>query len=50
VPKADRDAFEAKMDATGAKWQMRVFSGILHAYADDITIPGVAAGHEPSTR
>lgn len=38
------------MEAASAKWQMLVFSGVLHAYTDDITIPGVAAWHEPSTR
>src|SRR5215472_2911097 len=43
VPKADRDAFEAEMDAAGAKWQMLLFSGILHAYTDDDSnMPGVA--------
>jgi dienelactone hydrolase len=51
VPKADRDAFEAEMDAAGAKWQMLVFSGILHAYTDEgIAVPGVAAWDEPATR
>jgi dienelactone hydrolase len=51
VPKADRDAFEAEMDAAGAKWQMLVFSGILHAYTDEGTdIPGVANWDEPATR
>jgi dienelactone hydrolase len=37
APKADRDAFEAEMNAAGAKWQMVVFSG-------------VAAWDEPATR
>jgi len=51
VPKADRDAFEAEMDAAGAKWEMLVFSGVLHAYTDEgLLVPGVAAWHEPSTR
>ena len=41
VPKADRDAFEAEMEAAGAKWQMLVFSGVLHAYTDEgIQHPG----------
>jgi dienelactone hydrolase len=51
APKADRDAFEAEMNAAGAKWQMVVFSGVLHAYTDrgaDVT--GVAAWHEPAAR
>jgi dienelactone hydrolase len=51
VPKADRDAFEAEMDAAGAKWEMLVFSGVLHAYTDEgVVVPGIAAWHEPSTR
>ena len=51
APKADRDAFEAEMDAAGAKWTMLVFSGILHAFTDEgVEIPGVAAWHEPTTR
>jgi dienelactone hydrolase len=51
TPKADRDAFEAEMDAAGAKWQMLVFSGILHAYTDeDSNMAGVAIYDEPATR
>jgi dienelactone hydrolase len=51
TPKADRDAFEAEMDAAGAKWQMLVFSGILHAYTDeDSSMAGVAIYDEPATR
>ena len=51
VPKADRDAFEAEMDAAGAKWQMMVFSGILHAYTDQgVDVPGVAKWDEATTR
>jgi len=51
VPKADRDAFEAEMDAAGAKWQMLVFSGILHAYTDQgMDVPGIAKWDEPTTR
>jgi dienelactone hydrolase len=51
VPKADRDAFEAEMDAAGAKWQMLVFSGILHAYTDQgMDVPGIAKWDEPATR
>jgi dienelactone hydrolase len=43
VPKADRDAFEAEMDAAGVKWQMLLFSGILHAYTDEESdVAGVA--------
>jgi len=51
APKADRDAFEREMDAAGAKWQMLVFSGVLHAYTDRGTNnPPVAAWNEPATR
>jgi dienelactone hydrolase len=51
APKADRDAFEAEMNAAGAKWQMVVFSGVLHAYTDQgADMDGVAAWHEPATR
>jgi dienelactone hydrolase len=51
VPKADRDAFEAEMDAAGAKWQMLLFSGILHAYTDDDSnMAGVAIYDANATR
>jgi dienelactone hydrolase len=51
TPKADRDAFEAEMDAAGAKWQMLLFSGILHAYTDeDSNVAGVAIYDENATR
>jgi dienelactone hydrolase len=51
TPKADRDAFEAEMNAAGAKWQMLVFSGVLHAYTDQgADLPGVASWDEAATR
>ncbi len=51
VPKADRDGFEQEMEAATAKWQMVVFSGLLHAYTDeDSAMPGIAAWNEPATR
>ena len=51
APKADRDAFESEMDAAGAKWQMLVFSGVLHAYTDQGSdVPGVAGWNELATR
>jgi dienelactone hydrolase len=51
APKADRDAFESEMDAAGAKWEMLIFSGILHAYTDQGSdVPGVAAWDEPAAR
>lgn len=36
VPKAARDAFEAEMDQAGAQWEMLLFSGVYHAYTDDV--------------
>jgi dienelactone hydrolase len=51
VPKADRDAFEAEMDAARAKWQMLLFSGVLHAYTDtDSNMAGVAVYDENAAR
>jgi dienelactone hydrolase len=51
TPKADRDAFEAEMNAVGAKWQMAVFSGVLHAYTDQgADVPGIAGWDEGATR
>ena len=51
APKVARDAFEAEMDAAGAKWQMVLFSGVLHAFTDQgADVPGVAAWDEPAAR
>ena len=51
APKTDRDGFEREMDLAGAKWQMLVFSGVLHAYTDQgADNPPVAAWNEPATR
>jgi dienelactone hydrolase len=51
TPKADRDAFEAEMGAAGAKWQMVLFSGVLHAYTDQgADVPGIAGWDEPASR
>ena len=51
APKTDRDGFEREMDLAGAKWQMLVFSGALHAYTDrGADNPPVAAWNEPATR
>jgi dienelactone hydrolase len=51
APKADRDAFENEMDAAGAKWQMLVFSGTLHAYTDQgMDVAGVAGWDEHACR
>jgi len=51
VPKADRDAFENEMNTAGAKWQMLVFSDVLHAYTDQgADVPTIAAYDEPAAR
>jgi dienelactone hydrolase len=51
VPKADRDAFEAEMEAAGAQWQMLLLSGVYHAYTDQgFELPGVAGWNEPAAR
>lgn len=50
VPAAHRAEFEQEMDAAGATWQMQLFSGVLHAYTDQHTVPGVAAYDEVATR
>ncbi len=51
VPKADRDGFEAEMNAAEANWQMVVFSRVLHAYTDQgADAPGIAAWDEAATR
>ena len=43
VPKKDRDAFEAEMEAAGAKWQMLVFGGLLHSFCEEESdVPGIA--------
>ncbi|MGN6572444.1 MAG: dienelactone hydrolase family protein [Pseudolabrys sp.] len=43
VPKKDRDAFETEMEASGAKWQMLVFGGLLHSFSEpESDVPGIA--------
>jgi len=43
VPKKDRDSFEAEMEASGAKWQMLVFGGLLHSFCEiESDVPGIA--------
>ncbi|HEY4140003.1 MAG TPA: dienelactone hydrolase family protein, partial [Pseudolabrys sp.] len=43
VPKADRDTFEAEMEASGVKWQMTVFGHLLHSFTEEESnIPGIA--------
>jgi dienelactone hydrolase len=51
VPKSDRDAFENEMNTAGAKWQMVVFSDVLHAYTDEgADVPTIAKYDEPAAR
>jgi hypothetical protein len=39
------------MNAAGAKWQMLVFSDVLHAYTDKgANVPTIAAYDEPASR
>lgn len=43
VPKKDRASFEAEMETSGAKWQMLVFGGLLHSFAEiESDVPGIA--------
>jgi dienelactone hydrolase len=43
APKAQRDTFEAEMDAAGAKWQLLAFGGLVHSFCEeDADIPGIA--------
>lgn len=43
VPKKDRDTFEAEMEASGAKWQMLIFGGLLHSFSEiESDVPGIA--------
>ena len=42
VPKKDRDTFELEMEASGAKWQMTVFGGLLHSFCEsESNVPGI---------
>ena len=49
--KSQRDAFEAEMDAAGAKWQMLVFGGLLHSFSEaEALVPGIAEYNAPAAR
>lgn len=44
VPKQDRDAVEAELEASGAKWQMLVFGGLLHSFCEpESNVPGIGS-------
>jgi dienelactone hydrolase len=50
-PKAHRDAFEAEMDAAGARWYSLTFGNVVHAYSDPgLDMPPIAKYDEPATR
>jgi dienelactone hydrolase len=49
--KAQRDEFEAEMDAVRAKWQMLVFGGLVHSFCEtEADVPGIAEYNEPAAR
>ena len=50
-PKAQRDAFEAEMDAAKAKWQMLTFGGLVHSFCEsEANVPGIAEYDAPAAR
>ena len=51
APKAERDAFEAEMEAAGACWQMLTFGGLVHSFAEaDADVKGVAEYNPAAAR
>lgn len=51
APKEQRDVFEAEMQGAGARWQLMVFGGVLHAFTDpDADVPGIARYEAAATR
>ncbi len=51
VPKGQRDAFEAEMEAAKANWQMLTFGHLLHSFCEpESNVPGVAQYSEPAAR
>jgi dienelactone hydrolase len=52
APKAERDAFEAEMEAAGARWALVTWgSGVVHAFTDvGVNVPGIAVYDEAVTR
>ena len=51
VSKKDRDVFEAEMEASGAKWQMLIFGGLVHSFSEaEANVPGIAEYNEPAAR
>jgi len=51
APKSRRDAFEAEMQYSGAKWQMLVFGGLYHSFTDiGVNVPPEAQYNESAAR
>jgi dienelactone hydrolase len=51
APKAERDAFEAEMEAAGVRWALVTWGGVVHAFTDvGVNVPGVAVYDEAVTR
>jgi dienelactone hydrolase len=51
APKAQRDAFEAEMEAAKAKWQMHTFGHVVHSFCEpEANVPGLAEYDEAAAR
>jgi len=52
IPLADRNAFEAEMEAAGAGWQQTVFSGAGHSFTNTnaLDVPGFGYNHWADTQ
>jgi dienelactone hydrolase len=51
APKAERDAFEAEMEAAGVRWALMTWGGVVHAFTDvGVNVPGVAVYDEAVSR
>ncbi len=50
-PKAQRDAFEAEMEAAKASWQMLTFGHLVHSFCEpEADVPGIAEYNEEAAR
>jgi dienelactone hydrolase len=51
APKAQRDAFEAEMEAAKARWQMHTFGHVVHSFCEpEANVPGLAEYNEAAAR
>jgi dienelactone hydrolase len=51
APKAQRDTFEAEMEAAKAKWQMHTFGHVVHSFCEpEADVPGIAEYNEAAAR